>query len=305
MRTPTPRAVPAFITAPGSAPSVVGPAPKPLLGPIVVGCEGSEQELRRGSLLIGRGSECELVIQDPLVSRMHARILADEEGVTIEDLYSTNGVYLNGERILQARLLHAGDRVFIGSHHLTVVEVATDPAPAPNTPPSLIPEYQDPPTRPNLGLEGALAIPITARADALDLLGNMARRLANDVKAEQAPRMLGPHLDGILRGASSGLVVPDALRSIASEYAIDLAHWTSDARWLDYVVQLHTVTRCMMSKGTLAALQRSERWVGALSRTLLEYYVGSFATRLSELNTEEKARLAALRRMLKKAPRAE
>jgi hypothetical protein len=286
-------------------PSAVGPAPKPLVGPIIVACGSVEHELRRGSLLIGRGAECELVIDDPLVSRMHARILADEEGVKIEDLYSTNGVYLNGERILQARLLHAGDRLFIASHQLTLVEVRTDPAPAPSTPPSLIPEYLDPPTRPNLGAEGALAIPITARADALDLLGNLARRLANDVKAEQAPRMLGPHLDGILRGASAGLVVPDALRAIASEYAIDLAHWTSDARWLNYVVELHTVTKRMMSKTTLAALQRSERWVGALNRTLLEYYVGSFATRLSELDAEDKARLAALRRMSKRSSRSE
>jgi len=262
-------------------------------------CGVIEQELRRGSMLLGRGKECDIVVEDPLISRMHARVQVDDEGVKVEDLYSTNGVFVNGERIMQARLLHGGDRVFIGNHEVTFVEIRTDPAPAPSVPPSSVSEYPEPLTRPNVGA-GAGDIPITARADALDLLGNLARRLANDVKAEQAPRMLGPHLKGILRGASAGLVVPEALCEIASEYAVDLAHWTSDARWLDYVVELHLITKRVMSAALVSALQRSERWVGALNRSMLEYYVGSFVPRLSELSKEEKARLATLRRILKK-----
>ena len=148
---------------------------------------------------------------------------------------------------------------------------------------------------------GYLCAPMpAARADALDLLGNLARRLANDVKAEQAPRMLGPHLEGILRGASAGLVVPPPLCEIASEYAVDLAHWTSDPKWLDYVVELHLVTKRLMSAATISALQRSERWVGALNRSQLEYYVGGFSQAMAEFDKDEKARFATLRRILKK-----
>jgi hypothetical protein len=143
-------------------------------------------------------------------------------------------------------------------------------------------------------------IPITARADALDLLGNLARRLANDVKAEQAPRMLGPHLEGILRGAGAGLVVPEPLGEIASEYAIDLAHWTGEVSWLNYVIELHLVTKRVMSAATVTALQRSERWVGHLDRRRLEHYIGSFVSRSAELDASARARLATLRRVLKK-----
>jgi hypothetical protein len=297
----TPRglpAIPALVTTPA-----VGPAPKPLAPPIRIACGGAEHELRQGSALIGRGTECELVVDDSLVSRMHARIEVNAEGVWLEDLYSTNGVYLNGERILQPRLIHEGDCVFVGGQELTFVELRTDPASAPSTPPlsSRFAGTHDPPTYKTHGNHGAPAdIPITARADALDLLGNLARRLANDVKAEQAPRMLGPHLEGILRGASTGLVVPEALGQIACEYAIDLAHWTGEARWLDYVVELHLVTKRMMSAATVSALQRSERWIGALDRSLLDYYVNSFASRGAELDREARARLATLRRLLKK-----
>ncbi len=266
-------------------------------------CGTTEYEVRHGSVLLGRGTECEIIINEALVSRMHARVQVNADGVWIEDLYSTNGVFLNGERILQPRLMHAGDRLFIGSHEVYFVQVESDPVLVPSTPPvsARFPEAHEPPTYKTAAAQGGPGeIPITARADALDLLGGLARRLANDVKAEQAPRMLGPHLDGILRGASAGLVVPEALAEVASEYAIDLAHWTGEARWLDYAVELHLVTKRMMSAATVSALQRSERWVGPIDRCLLEYYVGSFAARTSELDGAAKARLATLRRILKK-----
>jgi len=246
---------------------------------------------------VGRGPECDVILADPLVSRLHARIHVESDGVKVEDLYSTNGVYLNGERITHARLIHTGDRLFVGSHEITFLPLSPDPVQASSIPPGSAPYHREPATRPNI-VPGTLDIPITARADALNLLGNLARRLANDVKAEQAPRMLGPHLQGILRGASAGLVVPDALCEIASEYAVDLAHWTSDASWLDYVVELHLVTKRLMSAATIAGLQRSERWVGALNRRQLEYYVGSFAP--ATLDKDERARIATLRRLLKK-----
>ena len=291
--------------APSSAPpSPVAVAPKPLSGPVRIVCGSVEYELRHGSLLLGRGSECEIVINESLVSRMHARVQVNADGVWIEDLYSTNGVFLNGERILQPRLMHAGDRLFIGSQEIRFIEVHTEPvSDAPSTPPlsTRFAEVHEPPTYKMVDGRGKPGdIPITARADALDLLGNLARRLTNDIKAEQAPRMLGPHLEGILRGAGAGLVVPETLSEIASEYAIDLAHWTSEPRWLDYVVELHLVTKRMMSAATVSALQRSERWVGPMDRALLEYYIGSLASRAAELDAVAKARLATLRRVLKK-----
>jgi len=264
-----------------------------------VRCDTVQHELRRGSLLVGRDPECDLTLDDPLVSRLHARVHLDSDGVKVEDLYSTNGVYLNGERITHARLLHTGDRLFVGSHEVTFLPLSPDPARAPSVEPGSAPYHREPATRPNF-VPGTLDVPITARADALDLLGSLARRLANDVKAEQAPRMLGPHLQGILRGASAGLVVPPALCEIASEYAVDLAHWTSDASWLDYVVELHLVTKRLMSAATIAGLQRSERWVGALNRRQLEYYLGNFGQAPASWDKDQRARIGTLRRLLKK-----
>jgi hypothetical protein len=236
---------------------------------------------------------------------MHARVWVETDGVRLEDLHSTNGVYLNGDRIVRAVSLNVGDRALIGTHELHFTELRTEPGPPRSTP--LLPEPADEegssaatiPPQDGPVLPPA-AIPITARAEALEMLGTLARRLANEQKADQAPRMLGPHLQGILRGASSGLVVPESLSELACEYAIDLAHWTADARWLDYVVELHLVTQRLMSQPVLAALQRAERWVGVMDRSLLEYYVASFAPRAKQFAAPERARLSILQRIMKK-----
>lgn len=298
----TPRVTPIAVPPPARrisrAPAL---APKPLVGPIAVHCGGVEHELRTGSLLVGRLTECDIVIDEALVSRMHARVCVTSEGVTLEDLHSTNGVYVNGARIVHAVTLNVGDRALVGTQELAFDEIRTDPAPPPSSPPppSSGNVIGDPPTKAG-PQPHPLPIPVTARAEALELLGTLARRLANEHKADQAPRMLGPHLKGILRGAHSGLVVPDALSTLASEYAIDLAHWTSDTRWLDYVVELHLVTKRLLPKSVLGALQRTERWVGLMDRPLLEYYIASFASRSKDLTDSEKATLAVLRRMSKK-----
>jgi FHA domain len=300
----TPRATPMAAPPPARRIPSQAPAlaPKPLVGPIVVQCEGVEHELRTGSLLVGRLTECDIVIDEALVSRMHARVCVTSDGVTLEDLHSTNGVYVNGARIVHAVALNVGDRALIGTQELAFYEIGTDPAPPPSTeaPPSSGNATGDPPTKKTGAQQHPLPIPVTARAEALELLGTLARRLANENKADQAPRMLGPHLKGILRGAHSGLVVPNALSTLASEYAIDLAHWTSDTRWLDYVVELHLVTKRLLPKSVLAALQRAERWVGFMDRRLLEYYIASFASRSKDLTESEKTSLGVLRRMSKK-----
>lgn len=65
----------------------------------------------------GRSATCTVHVQDDtFVSSMHCRIFRDEAGNAIlEDVGSTNGTYLNGDRIHVPKPLHAGDRVQLGS----------------------------------------------------------------------------------------------------------------------------------------------------------------------------------------------
>src|SRR4051812_12888253 len=79
-------------------------------------------------IVVGRSSELDMVLVEDMVSRRHARIACGEQ-IVIEDLGSTNGTFVNGEKIKRASLKE-GDRVLIGTSILKVV--STDPAnPAP------------------------------------------------------------------------------------------------------------------------------------------------------------------------------
>ena len=73
-----------------------------------------EIALRDGENLIGRDNGCLLWVDDPLVSRRHARIVTDASGATLEDLGSRNGTFLRGARIASATRLADGDLITIG-----------------------------------------------------------------------------------------------------------------------------------------------------------------------------------------------
>jgi hypothetical protein len=73
--------------------------------------------LDRQKTIVGRNESCHLTIEDPRLSRRHAELVAVGAGHTIEDLGSSNGTRVNGERLApgQPRLLAEGDVVTLGS----------------------------------------------------------------------------------------------------------------------------------------------------------------------------------------------
>lgn len=75
--------------------------------------EGREVEVTPDAVIGREGTE--IVLPDPEVSRRHAAIRTEAGGVAIEDLGSTNGTYVNDERISGVRVLHDGDTVRFGN----------------------------------------------------------------------------------------------------------------------------------------------------------------------------------------------
>ncbi len=84
-----------------------------------------EFDLPRGATLIGRSSDCHVTIEDPLVSREHARIVIDDDGPRCEDLGSRNGVKINGVIARGTTRLKDGDRLRIGTQELVFCTVGT------------------------------------------------------------------------------------------------------------------------------------------------------------------------------------
>jgi pSer/pThr/pTyr-binding forkhead associated (FHA) protein len=96
---------------------------------VVAGNEaGSELELDRPTLLIGRGPGVDMAFDDPAMSRQHAAIEFAQAGFRIRDLGSTNGLLLNGRPVQVGELSH-GDRVEIGARTFQLVIEEREQAP--------------------------------------------------------------------------------------------------------------------------------------------------------------------------------
>ena len=82
------------------------------------------------ALIIGRDRTCELCIDDPQISRQHARIMRRADVITIEDLNSSNGTFLNGVRV-KTGALKLNDLVTLGRSTQLMVRRAADPTSLP------------------------------------------------------------------------------------------------------------------------------------------------------------------------------
>lgn len=83
-----------------------------------------EIDLVPGETLLGRSPDCHVTIEDPLVSRVHARIVVKGDRATIEDLNSRNGVRVNGVLIREPTQLNDRDRLRIGTQEFLFHELA-------------------------------------------------------------------------------------------------------------------------------------------------------------------------------------
>jgi hypothetical protein len=175
-----------------------------------------EFELGDGAFLIGRGADCQLALDDGLVSRRHARITVAGDEITVEDLESRNGVKVNGSLVEGLTPLGDGDRLQIGSQEMTVLRarrtnMTTMAQPAP-----------------------------TLRADAFGLLGGLADKALAMGRGAEAERILSVHLGNVLADARAGRRVAPEVSKRAARYAVKVAVATGRGVWVDFVFELFT-----------------------------------------------------------------
>jgi len=87
--------------------------------------EGETEKMFRilpgGVRTIGRATGADFIVDAPLVSRVHCRLTASADGsLAVQDLDSTNGTFINGERVETGRLT-SGDRLGVGRIELVAL----------------------------------------------------------------------------------------------------------------------------------------------------------------------------------------
>jgi hypothetical protein len=124
----------------------------------IVTPSGQQYELSQGDTTLGR-ENCDITLQDEEVSRRHARIERQGNRLILHDLDSTNGTFVNGNRVTGSYHLQPGDQVYLGTTRLQVRQthgaaptkaVSPDqiaglyPPPAPTPPAHASPQGQSP-----------------------------------------------------------------------------------------------------------------------------------------------------------------
>lgn len=213
-------------------------------------------ELAEGEFVVGRGADCQLALDDALVSRRHAMFVVSGDELSVEDLGSRNGVRVNGERITGKTRLSDGDRVRIGNQDMAIlrmhrVQATTLAQPAP-----------------------------TLRADAFGLLGGLADKALAMGRGEEAERILSVHMVNIVEDAKGGRkVVPETART-AALYAVKVGVATGRGRWIDYVFELYGAISLPCPAEVVDELYAGVRKVKGIDVTRLRGYVEQMKTKV-------------------------
>ncbi len=197
-------------------------------------CRGAQSfRVPFGVSTIGRSPECEYVLDDARVSRRHARLDLDENGITIEDLGSANGVIVNGLRIDAPTRLAGGDAISLGGDLLSIDE-RVDEEPSSEKRRSTLPGQVTLRPPPNDSSEGS-----TSRIDAIEVAGRLAERLLARGRVEAAERLLRGRLAAVLDAANRGQLVQPGIAQNAARYALILSQQARSQRWADFSLELY------------------------------------------------------------------
>jgi FHA domain-containing protein len=220
-------------------------------------------ELAVGEFVIGRSTECQLSLDDPLVSRRHAVIRISRDAVSVQDLGSRNGVLVNAVKIDGERTVAAGDKISIGSQEMLLLSAEEHPH---------LPRVNDDVYRRATQTLGAAYVvdlrnAMDANSNALlgnaasaapaerisdpptadvsrsrqsfQLLGGVADKALAMGRADDAERILQALLLDVITRARDGQTIEPAMAESAAKYAARLGGATTRGTWVDYVFELY------------------------------------------------------------------
>src|SRR5512133_553533 len=105
---------------------------------------GNVYPLDKNEMFLGRDLSNDIVINDPEISRRHSRLFTQGNTIAVEDLGSTNGTFVNGQRLMGPNVLRPGDVITFGERMSLVFESADFDQDATVVSPAARPSYGNP-----------------------------------------------------------------------------------------------------------------------------------------------------------------
>lgn len=276
-------------------------------------------ELAEGEFVVGRNASCQLSLDDPLVSRRHARLMILATGVVIEDLQSRNGVLVNGTRIHGQVPLDVGDRILIGTQELTLLAVhesneqkARAKVTMPKMPtaspaqasalgtPVPVPAPGPPSISPDSSISDEFETSMVRRADAFNLLAGVAEKALAMGRVLEAERLLASPLTDVIEASRSGKRITPSLVDQAARFSAKLATATGKGAWADYVVELYAAQKRPAPAPVIDELYNALRRVTSIDLQRLRDYIEQLRLRLPQFGPADRfliQRLEGLERL--------
>lgn len=286
--------------------------------------QSTDLEMPVGDFFIGRSSACHLAVDDTLVSRRHAVFHVTDDGVTVEDLGSRNGVMVNGHPVEGSEQVEHLDRITIGSQDLIVIEVGRQVQAGRATQEYVICRSCGAPSTPNAtkcASCGAPMRPKRATGETLEmqspfqsatttegtptggfhLIAGIAEKALALNRYDEVERILTPHLEAMLEQAQRGIKPRDQDLQLATRLALRLAESVSGTRWIDWTFRVHGACGKLMAAGTIDRLYELVRKVRYDDARQLRAYLDLVRRRANGLSAAERfllKRLEGLERVI-------
>ncbi len=226
-----------------------------------------EFDLAPGETVIGRSPECHITIDDPLLSRQHARIVVNNGVAVLHDLGSRNGSRVNGRLLVEPTPLNDGDRIRLGTQELVFYGLRTDARAAKATGAMRLCQHcttpfpEGPTSCPHCGkavradedtMSGVAGMPVR-QAWILQMLNDMLDRVLRAGRAGEAEKLLYRAAEETEnRIASSDIDGPQFSRT--SDLAIQYSLQVRDPRWALWVLDVHRRGRRALAPSTVDGL---------------------------------------------------
>lgn len=260
--------------------------------------------------ILGRSPDCHITIEDPLISRRHARIAVRDEGAFISDLGSRNGVKVNGRPIEGETELKDGDRIRLGTQELLfsvvrrrdrgqrptgymrVCHSCATPFPegSPSCPHCGAPALEEEDT-----VSGMME---PRRNWTFQLLGEVIERALSTGRAAEADRLMRRAAKEVDDRLAGGERLDGQQVAMISSFAVRLARLLGTGEWVAWALTVHRRQGRMLADEVIDRLAELDLTALPEVPQVLGSYVTWFKTQPPPEPSPDLARLARLEQIL-------